>query len=63
MKHLPTIAGVLLGLPFVVFGLDFFFNFIPKPGGPPPGSPAALFMGALIPTGYFAAVKVCETIA
>ena len=60
MKHLPTIAGVLLGLPFCAFGLDFFLNFIPKPPGPPPDSPAAMFMGALIPTGYFAAVKTCE---
>jgi len=60
MKHLATIAGVLLGLPFFVFGLDFFLNFIPKPPGPPPGSAAALFMAALIPSGYLAAVKVCE---
>ena len=62
MKHLPTIAGVLLGLPFVVFGLDFFLNFIPKPAGPPSGSPAGLFMAALVPTGYFAFVKTCEAL-
>jgi uncharacterized membrane protein YphA (DoxX/SURF4 family) len=60
MKHIPTIAGVLLGLVFVVFGANFFLKFIPMPPGPPAGSPAALFMGALFPTGYLAFVKVLE---
>jgi hypothetical protein len=60
MKHIPTIAGGLLGLLFVVFGANFFLNFIPMPPGPPEGSPAALFMGALFPTGYLAFVKVLE---
>lgn len=60
MKHLPTIAGTLLGLLFVVFGLNFFLQFIPMPPGPPEGSPPALFMAALFPTGYLAFVKVLE---
>lgn len=60
MKHIPTISGALLGLLFVVFGLNFFLKFIPMPPGPPEGSPPALFMGALFPTGYLAFVKVCE---
>jgi len=34
MKILTIIARVLLGLAFVVFGLNFFMNFIPAP---PPG--------------------------
>ncbi|MFM2197539.1 MAG: hypothetical protein RLZZ505_971 [Verrucomicrobiota bacterium] len=60
MKHAPTIAGGLLGLLFVVFGLNFFLKFIPMPPGPPEGSPPALFMAALFPTGYLAFVKALE---
>ena len=60
MKHIPTIAGALLGVLFVVFGLNFFLKFIPMPPGPPEGSPPALFMGALFPTGYLAFIKVLE---
>jgi hypothetical protein len=60
MKHAPTIAGGLLGLLFVVFGSNFFLKFIPMPAGPPEGSPPALFMAALYPTGYLAFVKVLE---
>ncbi|MFA7343038.1 MAG: hypothetical protein WC003_01925 [Terrimicrobiaceae bacterium] len=47
MKHLPTIAGILLGLPFVAFGLMFLLNLMPAPPAPPEGSPQALFMGAI----------------
>ena len=59
MKHLPNIIGALLGLAFVAFGIMFFLK---VEGGPPPepGSPPALFMAAMIPTGYFAFVKVLE---
>ena len=60
MKLASNIAGGLLGLMFVVFGLNFFLKFIPMPPGPPEGSPPALLMGALIPTGYMAFVKVLE---
>jgi putative oxidoreductase len=60
MKHIPTIAGALLGLLFITFGLNFFLKFIPMPPGPPEGSPPALFMAALFPTGYLAFVKVLE---
>lgn len=60
MKHASSFAGLLLGLLFVVFGLNFFLKFIPMPPGPPAGSPPALFMGALFPTGYLTFVKVLE---
>jgi len=60
MKHLPNIAGALLGLLFVTFGLEFFLHFMPPQPMPPEGSPPALFMGALYPTGYLAFVKVLE---
>ena len=60
MKHIPNIAGGLLGLIFIVFGLNFFLKFIPMPPSPPEGSPPALFMAALYPTGYLTFVKVFE---
>lgn len=60
MKYVPQIAAGLLGLLFVVFGLNFFLKFIPMPDGPPEGSPPALFMAALYPTGYLAFVKIFE---
>jgi putative oxidoreductase len=59
MKHAPTIAGGLLGLIFVVFGLNFFLKFIPIPS-PPEGSHPAMFMGAMYLTGYLTFVKVLE---
>ncbi|MFN7342128.1 MAG: hypothetical protein ACK5TA_02215, partial [bacterium] len=54
-----NIVGGLLGLVFIVFGLNFFLKFIPIPS-PPEGSPPAVFMAALYPTGYLAFVKVLE---
>lgn len=59
MKHAPQIAAGLLGLIFVVFGLNFFLKFIPIPS-PPEGSPPAMFLGAMYMTGYLAFVKVLE---
>lgn len=62
MKHAPTIAGILLGLPFVAFGLMFLFNLMPSPPAPPEGSAQALFMGAMFPTGYLTFVKILEVV-
>jgi uncharacterized membrane protein YphA (DoxX/SURF4 family) len=42
MKIATIIARTLLGLIFVVFGLNAFFNFIPMP--PPKGELAGEFM-------------------
>jgi putative oxidoreductase len=44
MKKVSLIARLLLGLIFLVFGLNGFFHFIPMP---PPQGLAAQFMGAL----------------
>jgi uncharacterized membrane protein YphA (DoxX/SURF4 family) len=44
------IARTLLGLIFVVFGLNAFFNFIPLP--PPKGELAGEFMKALFVSHY-----------
>ncbi len=62
MKYLPNIAGGLLGLAFIAFSLMYFFKLMPDMPPPPPGSPSALFMGAIIPTGYMNFVKACELI-
>ena len=62
MKHIPNILGGLLGLLFISVSLMFFLNMMPDQPAPPEGSPPALFMGALIPTGYMNLVKSCELI-
>lgn len=56
---LANIAGGLLGLVFIVFGLNFFLNFLPVPALPE-GSPAAAFIGAMYTTGFLTFVKVLE---
>lgn len=60
MKFAPTIARVLLGLIFVVFGLNFWLSFIPIP--PPPEGPAKDFMFAIYGSGYLTLVKVLEVV-
>ena len=61
MRLVVPIARTLLGLVFVVFGLNFFFHFLPMP--PMEGAPAA-FMGALFATGYmFPLIKGTEVVA
>ncbi len=59
MKLVSTLARLLLGLIFVVFGLNFWLGFIPVPP-PPEGSQAAAFMGAMYVSGYLTLVKVLE---
>lgn len=68
MKIAANIAGVLLGLLFLLASVGFFlmaFHVVPPPDPskmPPAGSPADLFMKAMMPTGYLMAVKVLEFI-
>jgi len=51
LRHLTTGARILLGLAFVVFGLNGFLHFIPQPkDGMSAG--ALDFFGALVKTGY-----------
>ena len=61
MKHLPTVAGALLGLLFIASGLVVLLNLTPMPP-PPAGTPAASFMAAFVPTGYLTFVKVLEVV-
>ncbi len=47
----PLAARSLMGLAFLVFGLNGFLNFIPQPKTPMPEG-AITFAGALMKTGY-----------
>ena len=58
-KHLPTIAGVLLGLCFVASSVPVLFHLVPIPQMPE-GTPIAHYMAAFAPTGLMTFVKVCE---
>ncbi len=61
MKHLPSIAGVLLGLLFLAAAIPVLFHLIPPDKMPPPPTEEAkLFMGAFAPTGYLTFVKILE---
>lgn len=53
-------ARVLLGLMFLVFGLNGFLNFIPSP---PPTGVAAQFLGAMFVSHYLAAVFALQIVA
>ena len=59
MKLASNLAGALLGLIFNIVAWNFFLHFFDMPA-PPEGSPPAMFLGAMIPTGYFAFVKGLE---
>jgi len=58
-KYPPIIAGILLGLFFVMASVMYLFNLAPTPEFPE-GSPIAHFMAAFGPTGYMHFVKVFE---
>jgi uncharacterized membrane protein YphA (DoxX/SURF4 family) len=59
MKILISISRILLGLVFVVFGLNAFLHFIPMP---PPEGLAGDFMQALFASGYFYVVAVLQIV-
>src|SRR5947207_15303757 len=58
MKIVTTIARILLGLVFVVFGLNGFLNFISM--GPMPSGLAGQFVGALALSHYFWVVAALQ---
>jgi putative oxidoreductase len=60
MKIAAMIARLLLGLIFVVFGLNGFLNFIPM--GPMPTGLAGQFVGALIQSHHFQFVAAIQII-
>ncbi|NOS71282.1 MAG: hypothetical protein HOP33_15285 [Verrucomicrobia bacterium] len=60
-KYPPIIAGILLGLLFIMSAVVVLFNLVKMPP-PPEGSPAAMFFGAFGPTGYLTFVKIFELV-
>ncbi len=50
-RHLPTAARIVMGLAFLVAGLNGFLHFLPQPSTPQPDG-ALAFAGALMKTGY-----------
>ena len=59
MKILTIIVRSLLGLTFVVFGLNAFLQFIPLP---PPQGLAGDFMKALFVSHYFYVVAILQSV-
>ena len=55
------VARVLVGLPFLVFGLDFFLKVLPMPTPQFPEN-AGKFIGVLGASGYMDVVKVLEAV-
>jgi len=58
MKILTLIARLLLGLSFLVFGLNGFLNFLSM--GPLPSGLAGQFVGALVLSHYFWVVAALQ---
>ena len=58
MKIIATIARILLGCVFVLFGLNIFFQFLHMP--PPPDGPAGDFAKALFVSHYFYVVGALQ---
>ena len=60
MKITAVIARFLLGLIFLVFGLNGFLHFLPAP---PPSGTAGQFVGALFVSNYLSVVFLLQLIA
>ena len=61
MKIATIIARILLGLMFVVFGLNFFLNFIPAP--PPPPGLAGDYFKVFAASGYMYVVGALQLLS
>src|SRR2546423_14867653 len=59
MKILTHISRFLLGLIFLVFGLNGFLHFIPMP---PPSGTAGQFIGALFVSNYLIVVFLLQIV-
>lgn len=60
MRMTASIARMLLGLIFLVFGLNIYLHFIPM--GPPPTGSMGQFSGALFVTHYIHVVALFQVI-
>jgi putative oxidoreductase len=61
MKIATSIARILLGLVFVVFGSNFFLNFIPMP--PPPPGLAGDYFKVFAASGYMYVVGALQLLS
>jgi uncharacterized membrane protein YphA (DoxX/SURF4 family) len=61
MKTVSSVARILLGIVFTVFGANGFLHFIPI--GPPPAGLAGQYLGALEMSHYLAVVFALELVA
>lgn len=61
MKIAVIICRTLLGLGFIVFGLNILHPFMPMPA-PPEGSLQAQFMGVMFPTHWMALIGLVQLI-
>lgn len=61
MRVLAIICRVLLGLMFLVFGLNGFLHFIPV-DAPPADSLAAKFMGSLVASGMMHLISAMQVL-
>jgi putative oxidoreductase len=61
MKIAALVARILLGLVFVLFGLNGFLRFLPDPGLPP--GAAGQFVGALFASHYIYLVSGVQVLA
>ena len=61
MKIATIIVRILLGLMFVVFGSNFFFNFIPAP--PPPPGLAGDYFKVFAASGYIYVVGAIQLLS
>jgi len=59
MKFLAMLPRLLLGLMFLVFGLNGFFHFLPMPT---PAGDAGDFFGVLFRTHYYVVIFACQVI-
>ena len=60
-SKLPHVARILLGLPFLAFGINYFVPFMPVP---PHAGAAATFLGGLAASGFvFPLMKLTEIAA
>jgi putative oxidoreductase len=58
VKTATVIARILLGLVFVIFGSNFFLNFIPMP--PPPPGLAGDYFKVFAASGYMYVVPTAQ---
>src|SRR5260370_30623366 len=61
LKTATTVARVLLGLMFVIFGSNFFLNFIPMP--PPPPGLAGDYFKVFAASGYMYVVGAMQLLS